>query len=153
VQGGAALQTSLRRLSVIARASYWPARSTETAASAEVDRAGVAVAGCYAFLRRVPTSLAACGGLEAARLHSSSLALTRSSENGVLLDTFVEGRLGYRLVSDGNLVIEPVIAAQFAAVFRRDRFTYRDRSGLERTLLQPAPVAVQASIGVAVHFL
>jgi hypothetical protein len=153
VQGGVMVRPPIRRLFFIARGAYWPPRSTETAAAAEVDRATVALSSCAALLRGIPLSFAACGGVDAGRLHSTSMALTRTSEEGVFFDLFLEGRVGYRVAGAGNLIIEPLFAAQIAAVLRRDRFTYRDRTGQELTLLQPAPVAFQASIGLAVHFL
>jgi hypothetical protein len=153
VQGGVIVRPPVRRLSLMARGAYWPARSTETAAAAEVDRASGALLSCFSLLPSIPSSFAACGGVEAGRLHSTSIVLTRASETAVFLDVFVEGRLGYRFARAGDFIIEPVLAAQIAAVLRRDRFTYRDRAGQERTLLQPAPVAFQASLGLAVHFL
>lgn len=73
-----------------------------------------------------------------------------------MLDVFAEARLGYRVPMSEKRhgpVLEPVVAAQLAAILRRDRFTYRDRTLQERTLLQPAPVAFQATFGVALHFL
>ncbi|MEA2748196.1 MAG: hypothetical protein QOI41_2339 [Myxococcales bacterium] len=152
VQGGIMVRPPVRPLFFVARGSYWPARSTETAAAAKVDRAGAALLSCVSLLRHVPTSLSACGGLDGGLLHSTSIALTRTSETAVFFDAFVEARVGYRIPGAGDFIIEPLFAAQIAAVLRRDRFTFRDRDGRELTLLQPAPAAFQASIGVAVHF-
>lgn len=153
IQGGVVVRPPIQSVFFIVRGSYWPSRSTDTAAVAEVDRAGGALLTCAALLRALPTSLAACGGIDGGRLHSTSSVLTRASESALLLDVFAEGRLGYRVAASENLLIEPVVAAQVAAVLRRDRFTYRDRTGQELILLQPAPAAFQATFGVAVHFL
>ncbi|MDB4943840.1 MAG: hypothetical protein JWP97_3374 [Labilithrix sp.] len=151
---GIALFPPVARLSVLARAAYWPARSTETAAAAEVDRVGASLAGCYALLRLgAGAGGTGCLGLEAGSLHSSSAALTRPSERASYVDAFVEGRLGRRFVLGRDLLVEPSLGLQLGALLQRDRFTYRDRTGAVRTLLEPSPVALSASFGIVVHIL
>jgi hypothetical protein len=153
VQGGVIVRPPIRRLSFLARGEYWPARATETAAAAEVARVGGALSSCFAILRGSPATASACAGVDVGRLHSTSIVLTRASESSTVLAAFAEARFGYRLAGVGNSIIEPLFAAQIAPALRRDRFTYRDRNGAQLTLLQPAPVAFQASFGIAVHFL
>lgn len=156
VQLGAVVAVPLPRLTFLARMHYWPSRSTGTTAAAEVERLGGSVAGCYRLVRTGMAALDTCVGFDAARLHSSSIDLTRGSESGAIIDVLAEARFGVRFPTaekGRGLVLEPVVAAQVAGMLRRDRFTYRDRTLQERTLLQPAPVAFQASLGIAVHFL
>lgn len=155
-QLGVVVGTPLERLSFLARAHYWLPKSTGTSASAQVDRLGGSIAGCYGLVRTGMATLHSCLGFDAGRLHTSSIDLTRESESGAVIDVFAEARFGYRFPTSANgrgLVFEPVIGVQLAGILRRDRFTYRDRTLQERTLLQPAPVAFQASFGLAVHFL
>lgn len=155
-QVGAVVAVPVPRLSLLARAHYWPPRSTGTIAFAEVDRLGGSIAGCYGVVRSGMAALDGCIGFDAARLHTSSTDLTRESETGALFDVFAEARFGYRFPTSrgaGGLVLEPLVSAQIAGILRRDRFTYRDRTAQERTLLQPAPAAFQAGFGVALHFL
>ena len=155
-QLGVVVGVPLAKLSFLARAHYWLPKSTGTSASAQVDRLGGSIAGCYGLVRTGMATLHTCVGFDAGRLHTSSIDLTRESESGAVIDVFAETRFGYRFPTSENgrgLVFEPVIGVQLAGILRRDRFTYRDRTLQERTLLQPAPVAFQASFGLAVHFL
>jgi len=155
-QLGVVVGTPLAKLSFLARAHYWLPKSTGTSASAQVDRLGGSIAVCYGLVRTGMATLHSCLGFDAGRLHTSSIDLTRESESGAVIDVFAETRFGYRFPTSENgrgLVFEPVIGVQLAGILRRDRFTYRDRTLQERTLLQPAPVAFQASFGLAMHFL
>jgi|GEM_PF-2322299 len=156
LQLGAVVEPPLPRASVIVRALYWPPRSTGTIARADVDRLGGSLLLCADVLRptdRQGPRAAACAGADAARLHATTANFTRASETGFLLDVLAEMRLGYGLRASRGLVLEPVFAAQVSAALRRDRFTYRDGTAVVRTLLEPAPVAFQASLGLVVHFL
>lgn len=153
VEAGVFVQPPVRRLSLFGRAAYWPQQTTGTTPPADVDRLGGAVLGCFELVRSGGLGLDACSGADVSRLKTRSVDLTRASETSVLVAVLGEARLGYRLAVRGNVSLEPVIAAQITALLRRDRFTYRDVTGRERTLLEPAPAAFQASFGVAVHFL
>jgi hypothetical protein len=156
VQAGVFVRPPASRLSLAARAAYWPPRSTAVSGAAAIDRLGGALLGCFDILRpeRAPSpTVALCAGADGGRLQSTSSVLTRASEDGAVLDVLAEGRVGYRFHAFGPMVLEPVIAVQIAAILRGDRFRYRDATGAERTLLEPAPAAFQASFGVVVHFL
>lgn len=152
IEGGAVVRPPLERLSFLARAAYWPGHDTRTRPPAEVDRASAALLGCYER-RPAGLSLAGCVGLDVGRIQARSEGLTGASESSVIAGILGEARLGYRLPLGDRALVEPSLAAQLSAVVRRDRFIYRDPSGRELTLLLPAPVAVQTSFGVAVHFL
>ncbi len=152
IGAGALVTPPVPRLFMLARAEYWPSQRTGTRPSAQIDRLGGALAGCIELVRRSDTTLATCAGFDAGRLHARSSSLSRASEDARILDVFAEGRFGYRVRTRGNLAFEPFLAAQIAALLERPRFTYRDDSGREETLLQPAPVAVRGSFGIAVHF-
>ncbi len=153
VQGsfGAKLPGTLR-LSIVARAYYWPDRTTGTRPTSEVDRLGGALLACRDVLTTERFGLNGCLGADGARLHARSSDLTRGSETGYLVDVLAEATLGYRLVRTKTLLVEPRVSAQIAALVRRDRFLYRDYTGQSRILLEPAPAAFQGSVGVAVHF-
>lgn len=153
LSAGAMVQPPRSRLSVIGRAQLWPSRSTGGPPTAEVSRLSGSLLVCYDLIRDAPLLLLGCGGADAGQVRARSVELTRGSETAPLLDVFAEGRLGYRSQGRGPLAVEPFLAAQVAALLRRDRFTYRDESGRELVLLQPAPVAFQLAVGVAVHFL
>ena len=94
-----------------------------------------------------------CGGAEVSRIEARSTNLTTPSESTIAAAVLGEVRLGYRIGLRDQLILEPYLAPQVSALLRRDRFTYRDPSGRERTLLLPAPAAFQTSFGIAVHFL
>jgi hypothetical protein len=157
LQAGVVVAPPVARLSAIVRGEYWPARTTGTVPPADVDRLGVAALGCYQLFRtpsvRDSLGLSACSGLDVSRIQARSGNLTRPSEASVLVGLLGELRLGYRFAPSENLYVEPGIAVQITGVVRRDRFTYRDLSGRERTLLEPASFAFESGFGVAVHFL
>jgi hypothetical protein len=148
IQGSAVITTPVRRLHAIARAEYWPVQYTPTRPTAEVTRFGGALLGCA----RLVSELSLCGGFDAGRLATESASFTRSSNATAVVGVLAEARFGYRFAGPGGTSVEPILAAQISAIVRRDRFTYRDEAGRELTLLRPAPLAIQASIGVAVHF-
>lgn len=149
---GAVIAPPVPRLFVLVRGEYWPPQRTGTRPSAEIDRLGGALAGCIELVRGADTTLSTCAGVDAGRLTAQSSSLSRASESTFLVSVLAEARFGYRLRTRGKIEVEPFLAAQIAALLKRDRFTYRDQSGSEQTLLQPAPIAVQTSLGVAVHF-
>lgn len=155
---GVVITPPIDRFSAIARGSYWPPQSTGTRLPANVDRIGAAILGCYELVRSPETSrealgVAACGGIDVSRLAARSADLTRPTNSSAVAGLLGEVRLGYRLPLGENLVVEPAIAVQVSFVGKRDRFTYRDVTGRELTLLQPAFVAAEAGFGVVVHFL
>jgi hypothetical protein len=153
IEAGVVVHPPVRRLSLLGRAAYWPPQTTGTRPPADASRVGGAVLGCFELFRNGALGLDTCGGADVSRLGTRSVDLTRASESSLLVAVLGEARLGYRLTVHGNVALEPVIAAQISALLRRDRFTYRDGTGRELTLLEPAPAAFQASFGVAVHFL
>ncbi len=152
IGAGAVITPPVPRLFAIARAEVWPSQRTGTRPSAQIDRFGGALAGCVELVRGAETTLSTCAGVDAGILRARSSGLSRTSESSMLLGVLAEGRFGYRLRARGNLSIEPFLAAQVAFLLERPHFTYRDQAGREQTLLEPAPVAVQSSLGVAVHF-
>lgn len=151
-EAGALVRPPVRRLAMIARAAYWFEVTTPTLPPAGVDRFAVAILGCYELIRAGDFGTLGCLGAEASRIEARSSNLTVPSESSIAAAVLGEARLGYRLAVRNRVVVEPYLAPQVSAVIRRDRFTYRDPSGRERTLLLPAPAAFQASFGVAVHF-
>lgn len=158
VNGGVVVEPPFRHLVFfLARAHYSPARSTGTDPEAHFDRLTATVFGCHEFLQRAShrrlLMLALCGGVELGRLHGDAPSLSIGAKSSLLLDLPIEGRLALPLHPSRNLSLEPVVFAQAAAILRRDRFTYQDRAGVERTLHRAAPVGVQGGIGLAVHFL
>lgn len=153
IEAGAIVRPPAPSFFLFARGAYWPPRATGTSVSGEITRLSFAMLGCVEPFRSGEASFALCGGADVGRLHAETPSLTRSSESTLLLDLLAEARFGYRIESGGALAIEPALGLQVAALLRRDRFTYRDAGGRELTLLQPAPVAVQGSFGVTVHFL
>jgi hypothetical protein len=153
LQLGALVRPPSRAFSLLARAHYGLPRSTGVAPGGDIDRLSGTLLGCYALSPEGPVSAGLCAGFDGGRLRARSTALTRTSSTAPLLDGVVEARFGYRVRAGDAWSFEPVVAAQGAVLLRRDRFTYRDGDGRELTLLQPAPVAFQASFGVAVHFL
>lgn len=153
IDAGVVVGTPVRRLFAIARAEYWPVQYTPTRPTAEVTRLGGALLGCAELIRAGATGLSLCGGIDAGRLATESTSFSRTSNATLVLGVLAEARFGYRFGRPlGPFVFEPVLAAQVSAILRRDRFTYRDEAGRELTLLKPAPLAIQASIGVALHF-
>jgi len=160
VEVGAIVRLPVRGVSLIARGYYWPPVSTRTPPPADVDRIGGSLFGCLDLFRtggsRDGLRTAGCSGLDVSRLVAASNDLTRASDSSVVLALGLEMRLGYRF-SLGNLSIEPFVAPQISAILRRDRFTYRDPTAgsgdRQLTLLQPAVVAFQSTLGIAVHFL
>lgn len=150
---GVVIGTPVRRLFAIARAELWPVQYTPTRPTAEVTRMGGAVLGCAELVRAGATGLSLCGGFDAGRLATESTSFSRTSNATAVLGVLAEARFGYRFGRPlGPFVAEPVLAAQVSAILRRDRFTYRDEAGRELTLLKPAPLAIQGSFGVALHF-
>lgn len=154
VQGGVVLEPPSPLVSFMARGQYWPAASSGKGPEADFDRVSLSLMACHGLIRSRKVTLSLCAGVDGGRLHVDAPTLTQGSDTSrLLLDVLAEARAGYPLGTLGNLRFEAVLAAQIAAVLRRDRFTYRDRSGRELTLLQPAPVLFQGSFGLAVHFL
>jgi hypothetical protein len=152
IGAGVVVGLPVPRLFAIARAHYWPIQYTPTRPTAEVTRLGGALLGCGELFRGGPTVLSLCGGFDAARLATESTSFSRTSNATLVLGVLAEARFGYRFERGREFVIEPVLAAQVSAIIKRDRFTYRDEAGRELTLLKPAPLAIQASIGIALHF-
>ena len=113
---------------------------------------GAAVLACGELVRSVPLRVHACLGADGSRLLAKSIELTGPAQSGTVLGVLAEGRFGYLFPTEGGATFEPVAAVQVAGLVRRDRFLYRDFAGEERILLQPAPVALQGSLGIAVHF-
>ncbi len=157
IEAGVLVHPPIHRLSAIARATYWPGQATPTRPPAEVNRIGAALLGCYELIRATasatPLTWTACAGGDVSRIEAESSGLTTARKSSLSAALLGEIRIGYRSPVPGNVVVEPFLAVQASAVVRRDRFTYRDAAGRERTLLQPAPGAVQGTFGVAVHFL
>ncbi|MBX3212714.1 MAG: hypothetical protein KF850_11820 [Labilithrix sp.] len=158
VEAGALVRPPVRRFALIARAAYWPPGRLQAPAQAEVDRVGGAALGCLELYRL--GSLAAgsvafggCAGADAGVITARSANLTTSSKSSWIVGVLAEARLGYRLALRHGVAVEPYLAPQLSALLRRDRFTYRDAAGRERTLLFPAPASFQAGFGVIVHFL
>jgi hypothetical protein len=155
VEGGAVIRPPVPRLSLLARAQVWPSRSTGTVPEGHLDRLSVTVLGCYFVVRLGVASFTSCAGLDGGRLHTSapsSLLEGPKSVSRVLLDVPFEARVGFELPARGDLRIEPVLAGQLAVLILRDRFTYVNREERETTLHRAAAFAVQATVGVAVHF-
>ena len=138
---------------MVVRGAYWFEVTTPTLPPAGVDRIGVTILGCYELIHSGELGILGCGGAEGSRIEARSANLTTPSESSIAAAVLGEARLGYRISLRNELFLEPYLAPQVSAVLRRDRFTYRDPSGRERTLLFPAPAAFQASFGIAVHFL
>lgn len=158
VNGGVFVEPPFRHLVFfMLRGHYAPPRSTGTEPDAHFDRLSATFFGCHEFLQNQshgrPLALAGCAGVELGRLHGEAPSLSIGAKSSLLLDLPVEGRLSFPLHPSRHLSLEPVVFAQAAAILRRDRFTYQDRAGVERTLHRAAPVAVQGGIGLAVHFL
>ncbi|AKU96432.1 hypothetical protein AKJ09_03096 [Labilithrix luteola] len=141
----------------IGRGAYWPPRSVasvETQPGGHFDRLSLSLLACHEFIPRKPASFALCTGIDGGRLHANAPNLTAGTDvSRLLLDIPLEGRIGLRVGKLGKLDFEPFLAAQIAAVLRRDRFTYRDPSGEQLTLLRPSLIAAQGGIGLVVHFL
>jgi hypothetical protein len=153
IEAGLVIGTPVPRLFAIARAEFWPIQYTPTRPTAEVTRLGGALLGCGELVRTAGTALSLCGGLDAGRLGTESTSFSRTSNATAVLGVLAEARFGYRFGRPlGPFVVEPVLAAQVSAIIKRDRFTYRDEAGRELTLLKPAPLAIQGSLGVALHF-
>lgn len=148
---GVQVRPPIRRVSLLARAQYWPDKSNHRTPEADFNRLTGVLLGCYDVYRGGALSLAMCAGAEVGRLHADVPRVTRSSDQIFLVNVVGEARLGY-VFGRGPIFVEPLIAANVGAVLQRDLFTFRNRDGQEATLLQPAPIAVQGAIGVAVHF-
>lgn len=153
VEAGALVRPPVPRVAMVVRAAYWFEVTTPTLPPAEVDRIAFALLGCYELIRHGGLGIFGCGGAEGSRIAARSADLTIPSKSTVAAAILGEARLGYRLPLQNRVFLEPYLAPQASAVVRRDRFTYRDPSGRERTLLLPAPAAFQTTFGVAVHFL
>ncbi|MBX3187279.1 MAG: hypothetical protein KF819_09695 [Labilithrix sp.] len=151
IEGGALVRTSVPWASFLVRGAYWPRRPTGERRLAVVDRLSFAALGCAEVLRPGPFAVDLCAGADVGRLHANTSSLTRASQSTLLLDAILEGRVAYRFERRG-VTVEPALAVQIAALLQRDRFTYRDVDGRQLILLQPAPVAFQASFGAGVHF-
>ncbi len=152
-EAGALVRPPVHRLAMIARAVYWFEVATPTLPPAEVDRIGFSILGCYELIHGAALGLMGCGGAEGSRIAARSSDFTVPSKSTVAAAILGGVRLGYRVGVRNQLLVEPFLAPEVSALLRRDRFTYRDPSGRERTLLLPAPAAFQATFGVAVHFL
>ncbi|AKU98862.1 hypothetical protein AKJ09_05526 [Labilithrix luteola] len=148
---GVQVRPPVPRVSLLARAQYWPNKSNHGTPEAEFDRLTGVLLGCYDVYRAGQLTLATCAGGEVGRLHADVPRVTRSSDQVLLVNLVGEVRLGY-VFGRGPILVEPLVAANVAAVLQRDLFTFRNRDGQEATLLQPAPIAVQGAVGVAVHF-
>lgn len=93
-----------------------------------------------------------CAGLEAGRLTAAAPELAGDATFArALLALPVEAQVGLGPYRWRSLGVEPRLAAQLSAVLLRDRFTYDAATQRETTLHQPAPVAFQTALGVAVH--
>jgi hypothetical protein len=149
---GAEVAPPIRRTSLIVRGQYWPSKSTDRTPEGRFDRVSGVLLGCYELFRPGPLTVTTCAGVDVGRLHADVPRVTRTSDQTWLTNIVGEARVGYRLGRWGPFVVEPVIAANVAALLERDRFTYVNRLGERATLHQPAPVAVQGAIGLVVHF-
>lgn len=153
IEAGVVIGTPVKRLFMIARAEYWPIQYTPTRPTAEVTRLGGAVLGCGELVHTGPNALSLCAGFDGGLLRTESTAFTRTSNATAVLGALAEVRFGFRFERPlGPFVVEPVLAAQVSAILKRDRFTYRDEAGRQLTLLRPAPLALQGSLGVVLHF-
>ncbi len=153
LEAGAIVRPPVRNVSFIPRAAYWFARETPTVPPANVDRIGGSIVGCYDLARSGDLRIAGCAGAGVTRIEARSTSFTIPVTRSIAVSGLGEVRVGYRVPVGGHVILEPYIAPQVELVLKRDRFTYRDVSGSERTLLFPAPAAFQAGIGVAIHFL
>lgn len=152
IGAGAIVRPPVDRVSFLPRMAYWPPHATGTQPPADVDRVGGALLGCYDLLRGPNLTLAGCGGVDVGRVQARSEDLTQTAKSSLILGALGEIRLGHRIELGPGVTLEPGIAGQASSVLRRDRFTYRGLAGQELTLLLPAPVAWQTSVGAAVHF-
>jgi hypothetical protein len=153
IEAGAIVRPPVRHLSMIVRLGYWPEQETPTLPPAKIDRISGAVLGCWELFRADDFRGVGCGGVDVSRVEATSSQLTRASDRSTTFAALGEVRFGYRFSFEDKVFVEPFFAPQMSVFLLRDRFTYKDPMGRERTLLFPAPVAVQASFGVAVHFL
>ncbi len=137
---------------LVARAAYWPGRSTGTVPEGRVDRLSFTALGCVGLGRRGPR-LALCTGIEAGRLTATApeLAGERAFARALFALPF-EGQLGLGPYRWGSIGFEPRATAQIAVLLTRDRFAYDAATKRETTLHQPAPAAFQTSAGIALHF-
>jgi hypothetical protein len=155
VEAGVIVTPPLRRLSFLARAQLWPPRSTGTVPEGYLDRFSVALLGCVAGARVDVATFTLCTGFDGGRLHTAAPSGVEGPDDvsRLLLDVPVEARVGFELASRGGIKLEPILSGQAALLLRRDRFTYQTRTNDEITLHRAAPVGVQATVGLAVHFL
>lgn len=155
IEGGVAVYPPLDRISFIARAQLWPPRSTGTRPEVDLERFSAGLLACRRMARVDTASFTLCTGLDGGWLSASAPSIGRSSKgvSRILFDVPFEARGAVDLGSfHRGIRLEAIVAAQFAVLLQRDRFTFENRMGREVPLYRPAPVALTGTFGLAVHF-
>jgi len=155
IEGGVLVHPPLHRISFIARAEVWPSRAAGTQPEVRLDRLSLSLLACHRTVRRSAATLDLCTGVDGGWLEASAPAIRGVSRSATraLVDVPLEARLAFAVLRPSRRIrIEPFAAAQLAVLVLRDRFVVRDRLDREVTLHRSAPIALTATLGLAVHF-
>jgi len=155
IEGGVLVHPPVRRISFIARGEVWPSRAAGTQPEVRLDRLSLSLLACHRTVRRSAATLDLCTGVDGGWLEASAPAIRGVSRSATraLVDVPFEARWAFALSHPSRRIrIEPFAAAQLAVLVLRDRFVVRDRLDREVTLHRSAPIALTATLGLAVQF-